>query len=112
MRRLFPSYLWLMPTGENGPALLRVLDIAKQQQRPYVEMAIHSSELMPGGSPKLQTPDQIERLYADLETLFSTAAQTFTGQTLAEHYERFASRTLERGVPTSQNAQVTPAHPQ
>jgi hypothetical protein len=110
MRRLFPSYLWLMPTGENGPALLRVLDIAKQHQRPYVEMAIHSSELMPGGSPKLQSPDQIERLYADLETLFSTAAQTFTGRTLAEYHERMSSRTLERDAPSSKNAAITPAN--
>ena len=88
MRRLFPSYLWLMPTGTNGDALLHVLSIATQQRRPYIELALHSSELMPGGSPKLMTPQSIDALYRNLERLFDAARNTFEGLTLAEYRER------------------------
>lgn len=88
MRRLFPYYLWLMPTGSNGMGLLRVLEIAAAERRPYVEMAIHSSELMPGGSPKLPDAAAIERLYADMEALFAAAAtHGFAGRTLAEYHD-------------------------
>ena len=91
LRKLFPSYLWLMPTGQNGSDLLRVLGVAREQGRPYVEMALHSSELMPGGSPKLPTADSIDRLYADLEALFDAATPGFTGCTLSEYYDRVVS---------------------
>lgn len=94
MRRLFPYHLGMLATGQNGAALLKVLEIARQDRRPYVQLAIHSSELMPGGSPKLPTAQSIERLYADLEALFSAAAG-FIGLTLAEYRDSL----LERSAP-------------
>ena len=48
-------------------------------------MAIHSSELMPGGSPKLATAADIDKLYGDMEALFAAAASAgYVGRTLAE----------------------------
>jgi peptidoglycan/xylan/chitin deacetylase (PgdA/CDA1 family) len=88
LRKLFPYYLWLMPTGRNGDDLRRVLAVARREGRPYVEMALHSSELMPGGSPKLPDPPSIDRLYADLEALFAAATDTFRGCTLSEYHDR------------------------
>lgn len=99
MLKLFPSYLWLMPTGSNGPDLHRVLDVVKRENRPYAEMALHSSELMPGGSPKLQTEQSIDRLYEDLESLFAAARATFTGCTLGEYYERVKNAPPDGGGP-------------
>ena len=94
MRRLFPHYLWLMPTGANGPALLKVLDAAVAERRPYVEMAIHSSELMPGGSPKLPDAAAVDRLYADMEALFAAAAaRGFAGRTLADYHAQLTAAT-------------------
>jgi len=91
MRRLFPHYRWLMPTGGNGAALLWVLAQATRERRPYVELAIHSSELMPGGSPKLPDAQSIDRLYADLEALFAAAmVANFEGYTLAEYHDAVA----------------------
>ncbi len=76
LRRLFPYHQWLMPNGRNGASLLRVLDAARLQSRPYIEMAIHSSELMPGGSPTFPTPESIEVLYDDLEAFSRRRGRT------------------------------------
>lgn len=92
MRKLFPDHRWLMPNGRNGKALLEIVAMAERERRPYIEMAMHSSELMPGGSPTFPTEESIERLYADLEAVFASAAPAFRGQTLSAFYEAFVER--------------------
>ena len=86
MRKAFPNTAWLMPTGGNGPSLLRVLETVRRERRPYAQFVIHSSELMPGGSPKLPDARAIDAMYADIEALFQ-ASQDFTGRTLSEFRE-------------------------
>jgi peptidoglycan/xylan/chitin deacetylase (PgdA/CDA1 family) len=88
MRKAFPNTAWLMPTGSNGLELLRVLDVVRNERRPYAQFVIHSSELMPGGSPKLADPRAIDKLYEDMERLFA-AASDCVGQTLSEFRERW-----------------------
>lgn len=88
MRKAFPNTGWLMPTGTNGPALLRVLHTVRQERRPYAQFVIHSSELMPGGSPKLPDEPAIDFLYADIEALFASA-HGFIGQTLSDFRSGF-----------------------
>lgn len=83
MRKAFPNTAWLMPTGSNGAEVLGVLDAVRREDRPYAQFVIHSSELMPGGSPKLPDALSIDRVYHDIEALFA-AANDFRGQTLAE----------------------------
>jgi len=83
MRKAFPNTAWLMPTGSNGAEMLGVLDAVRTEDRPYAQFVIHSSELMPGGSPKLTDARSIDRIYHDIEALFA-AADDFIGQTLAE----------------------------
>lgn len=99
MRKAFPNTAWLMPTGSNGSDLLRVLDIVRRQHRPYAQFVIHSSELMPGGSPKLPDQRAIDLLYQDIEALFA-AAEDFAGQTVAEFRSRFIApgSTIGKGV--------------
>lgn len=91
MRMAFPNTAWLMPTGSNGAELLHVLDIVGQERRPYAQFVIHSSELMPGGSPKLPDEGAIDRLYQDIEALFA-AASDFAGQTVAEFRSSFSAK--------------------
>lgn len=91
MRRLFPDVQWLMPNGRNGQAMLQIVETARREGRPYIQMAIHSSELMPGGSPKFSTPQSIDHLYEDLEGLFASASRHFRGRTLADYYHRVAA---------------------
>jgi hypothetical protein len=87
--RLFPPVLWLRPNGRNLRLMLQVLEHVRFQQRPYAELMLHSSELMPGGSPTFRTTESIERLYDHLEQLFSTVAIYFRGATLQEFHDQF-----------------------
>jgi hypothetical protein len=80
---------WLRPNGRNRNSMLAILHQACQEQWPCVEFMLHSSELMPGGSPTFQTQDDIEALYDDLEALFSSAADQFRGETLSEFYNEY-----------------------
>jgi hypothetical protein len=92
MRKAFPNTAWLMPTGSNGASLLQVLETVRRERRPYAQFVVHSSELMPGGSPKLPDARAIDALYADIEALFQSA-QGFAGQTLSEFRARFVAAT-------------------
>jgi peptidoglycan/xylan/chitin deacetylase (PgdA/CDA1 family) len=96
MDRLLPEHWWLRPNRHNGKRLLRVLEIAGREGRDYVEFMLHSSELMPGGSPIFPTERSIERLYADMEGLFGAASARFEGMTLAAYRDRFMKRTSNR----------------
>ena len=65
--------------------MLRILRRARQEERDFVEFMIHSSELMPGGSPTFRTGESIEKLYADLHELFTAARELgFVGSTLGD----------------------------
>lgn len=79
---------WLRPTGSNLASMLRILDIAVAQDRYHVEFMTHSSELMPGGSPYFRSIESIEKLYRDLNELFSQAGKHFRGSTLTEFHDR------------------------
>jgi hypothetical protein len=96
LRRFFPPVAWLRPDGSNLPAMLRILERALAERRPHVEFMLHSSELMPGGSPTFPAPSDIERLYGHLEALFERAAKRFRGETLTGFESRW--RPLE-GAP-------------
>ncbi len=83
-----PSSLWLRPAHDNREAMLHILSIAGREKRAYVEFMLHSSELMPGGSPYFPSSESIEVLYNDLEALFAAAVGVFEGRTLYEYYRQ------------------------
>ncbi len=86
VRRICPPIMTMIPRdNERSFRHMRaILRHVVAQRWPCALMAIHSSELMPGGSPFFPSPKSIERLYRRLETLFSSAAKEFRGTTLAE----------------------------
>lgn len=92
-RRFFPRYGKLIPNGCNLGLMLGVVRAAVDEHRDYAEFMLHSSELMPGGSPNFPDAQSIERLYEHLELLFETASRHFQGMTLAEYHTRYSSRT-------------------
>ena len=51
----------------------------------YIMFMLHSSEMMPGGSPTFQNKDSIEQMYSDCEEIFKTAHHTFEGITLRDY---------------------------
>ncbi|HUT10508.1 MAG TPA: hypothetical protein VMY42_08430 [Thermoguttaceae bacterium] len=89
--RFFPSLIWLRPNGHNRSGMLRILRQAGRERWPCVEFMLHSSELMPGGSRKSRTPSHLERLYDDIEAVFSEAADAFAGAVLSEFRETYGS---------------------
>jgi hypothetical protein len=84
----FPPTAWLRPNGRNLIDMLALLTKVTTSSGYYVEFMLHSSELMPGGSPTFKTNHAIERLYSQIEQLFIQAADTFEGCTLTEYYAK------------------------
>ena len=88
LNRMSPGLSWMCP-GENGlDAMLRAASAARTGGNPHVEFMLHSSELMPGGSPTFRTAPDIERLYSHLEALFEKLSAWCRGMTLAEFHGR------------------------
>ncbi len=85
--RYVPSVYWLRPNGRNRAQMLSIVRQAVAEKKAHVEFMLHSSELMPGGSPTFLTQADVQGLYRDLEPLFSLAAQTCEAATLQEYYE-------------------------
>ena len=91
-RFLFPTVTWLRPDGRNLRAMLDLLRHVCEERAPYAQFMLHSSELMPGGSPRFSTRSRIERLYDHLEQLFEAAHTAFRGTTLAEFHAEWAGQ--------------------
>ena len=93
LRRLLGKSLkrkiWLRPNGRNLEDMLLVLSEAVGRRRDYVQFMLHSSELMPGGSPTFDSNRKVETLYAHLGQLFARARDDFDAATLSEYAERW-----------------------
>jgi len=83
---------WLRPTGKNLPNLLGIVRQVLKNKCTHLEFILHSSELMPGGSPAFGTPEAIESLYHDLKALFDFTRGKFRSATLKEYYELVLSK--------------------
>ena len=84
-----PTHHWLYPDGRNLPAMLGIVKQAVAERWPHLEMVLHSSELMPGGSPSFPDGPSIEALYRDLRVLFRSVAGQFRGMTLGDFAARW-----------------------
>ncbi|MDY0928954.1 polysaccharide deacetylase family protein [Pantoea trifolii] len=80
-----PSVNWLRPVGGNVEQMKLVVEQTLSQGNDYVEFMLHSSEFMPDGSPTFKNEADIERLYDDLEQLFSWLQSRTQGMTLTEY---------------------------
>jgi hypothetical protein len=83
-QKLWPAVHWLRPTGHNVQEMLGLLDRVVAEEASHAVLMLHSSELMPGGSPRFPSARSIQRLYEDLEAVFEKAEGLFLGKTLAE----------------------------
>ena len=91
-RKIINKRLWLRPNGKNVDDMLNIIKAIKKKPIDYLEFMIHSSELMPGGSPTFIDDKDIEKLYIDLETIFSVISEDFKGVTLFEYYNNVRGR--------------------
>jgi len=86
LSRFLPESIWLRPNGRNLRHMLRILQRCLDEGRVHAQFMLHSSELMPGGSPVFDTKEQILRLYKHLRVLFKHVADRFQPATLSEFY--------------------------
>lgn len=62
---------WLRPSPRSEERyLVRVWEAARSAGAAYAVLMVHSSELMPGGSPYWRTESDVNRLYGQLQALF------------------------------------------
>jgi hypothetical protein len=79
--------IWLRPDGHNLADMLMLIDVIQKSESNYLMFMLHSSELMPGGSPSFRTKDAIEQLYRDLTIIFEKISKNFTSITLKDYLD-------------------------
>lgn len=82
--------LSLRPDGTNLAEMKWIAEKNKSIGNNYLMFMIHSSELMPGGSPTFPDENSIESLYGDLKDLFSYIAEDHVGKSLKEYHRELA----------------------
>ena len=76
--------LWLRPRGNNLGDMRFLVARALREGRTHVQMMIHSSELMPGGSPTFPDRKAVDGLYADVTALLDGVIGRVHGSTFAD----------------------------
>lgn len=77
--------LWLRPNRVNLDEMLELIEYYRNSDCDYLMFMIHSSELMPGGSPSFQTEGGIEKLYTHLVAIFDEISKYYEGVGLEEY---------------------------
>jgi len=85
--------------------MLQLARRARDESPTYLEFMLHSSDLMPGGSPSFGSEVDIDRLYDRLEVLFEEISIWCRGMTLAEfrdHLMKSPEKTRSIGLAARQ----------
>ena len=86
LRAVKGQFIWLRPLGNNLSQMKWIIDTVRADpDYDYAMFMLHSSEFMPGGNPTFRTPDEIDKLYLDIEELFKYSAPHFAGFTIGEY---------------------------
>lgn len=80
--------LWLRPNRRNLDEMLFLIKQYAYAETDYLMFMLHSSELMPGGSPAFRTEGGIEILYEHLETIFDEISKSYRGIGFEEYARR------------------------
>lgn len=80
--------IWLRPATNSTQEICNAIDkIYKLKDVDFVEFMIHSSEVMPSGSPYFKTERDIEQEYSTMTSIFEYANQRgYTGCTIEEYF--------------------------
>ena len=89
--------MWLRPNGRNSKEMNSVVDTLRDKTN-YLEFMIHSSELMPGGSPTFKNEASIEKLYDDMECLFQKIGYDYEGISLGDFAKGEMKSVLEKRI--------------
>jgi len=86
--KVSPGLRWLCPGESDLDSMLQVAREVRAEGADQLEFMVHSSELMPGGSPIFRDASAIERLYEHLGILFEDLSTWCCGMTLKEFRAR------------------------
>ena len=75
--------MWLRPMNDNVNDIKKLISLERDSD--YLMFMIHSSELMPGGSPRFNSKESIEELYRAITEIFKLVSKTHEGCTLREY---------------------------
>lgn len=92
LKTLFKGqHIWLRPACETEQAMLWLINqVSREPNTDYLEFMIHSSELMPGGSPYNIKHEDVESFFRKINTIFTHVASLgYVGTTLREYYKSF-----------------------
>lgn len=87
-KEVMAQKVWLRPNGNNLEDMLEIVRNYERSRCDYLEFMIHSSELMPDGSPMFRTERSIEKMYGHLAVLFERIANLYEGITLSGYAAR------------------------
>jgi hypothetical protein len=94
-RRRLGRKVWLRPTGRNLNRMTRLVDeVTAEDGNSYLEFMLHSSELMPGGHPRLRNDRDVDRMYRCIEGLFSYIQGAVRGCTLSDYALQFTETSV------------------
>lgn len=84
------GHIWLRPALCQLADMKKLAyDVSKEKGNDYLEFMIHSSELMPGGSPYFTDEHQIDQLYKKMDSLFGYISSLgYIGETLESYTYR------------------------
>ena len=87
------DYMWLRPHKKSLDDLLCLSNHVQSEDEDYLEFMIHSSELMPGGSPYFKTKEEIELLYAIMQQYFNWVSQKdYVGISLSDYIIKWSKK--------------------
>lgn len=97
-RRLFRRILgtpvkWFRPLRRRPSGLMQVAKRKIRDNSDYIMFMLHSSELMPGGSPQFRNEKEIDKLYEDIHRIFQWLYdRNVTGATCYEFHHLFEQK--------------------
>lgn len=86
--------IWFRPALSSLSDMKKLMkDVDAEPGNNYLEFMIHSSELMPGGSPYFIDSNAIDKMYATMDELFAYARKLgYEGETLESYTIRFLKK--------------------
>lgn len=85
--------MWLRPYRKSLSEMIFLSQAIMKEGEDYLEFMMHSSELMPGGSPYFKTEAEVEQLFQIMEEYFSwIRKEGYTGITLSDYCNDFLAK--------------------
>ena len=91
---LLSENVWMRPAISSARSMKKIIDIVEAEENTdFIEFMLHSSEVMPGGSPYFTTETDIDKEYRTMEEVFAYAkSKGYVGATLQDYVQVYQAR--------------------